>query len=370
MTRGARCPDRRRQPGRPVDRAVPAAPRSQLPGGGTAHEHRDPPARRPLPAPHGGDPPRGRARGGGPAQGGGAVPPERRHQQRRVARRPRDRELLREPERRGRGVQPDRAAVHRPGRARADPPRPRRGARGRAPLPGRVRVACAGRVGGDRDVARSRRRYRTDRADAIRRRRGWEPEPDPRPARDRDARPRPAVEQRHDLLPLRGRPEPAARGARPGRELRHEPGPAGVLPARPNRQPRLPRRQPRRRHRAARGRRGLPERAVGEHRRDDRRAARARAAPCRDRGSRHTRGRSRTWRRGERWPTAPSATRTAACSWPATPPTRCRPTVGSAATPACRTRSIWPGSWGSSWAAWPAPSCSTPTTPSGARSAR
>ena len=70
-----RRPDRRRQPGRALDRAVPAAPRGQLPGGGAAREHRDPPARRPLSAPHGRDPARGRAGGGGAAPRRGAVPP-------------------------------------------------------------------------------------------------------------------------------------------------------------------------------------------------------------------------------------------------------------------------------------------------------
>src|SRR5215475_9242033 len=37
---------------------------------------------------------------------------------------PGDRELLPEPQRRGRGVQPDGAAIHQPGRARADPAHP------------------------------------------------------------------------------------------------------------------------------------------------------------------------------------------------------------------------------------------------------
>ena len=75
----------------------------------------------------------------------GAVPAGRRDQQRRVAGRPGDRELLPEPQRGGRRVQPDGAAVHQPGRARADPAGPGGGARRAAAVPRRVHVAGAGR---------------------------------------------------------------------------------------------------------------------------------------------------------------------------------------------------------------------------------
>ena len=122
--RGCARTDRRRQPGRPVGRAVPALARSRRAGGGAARGHRDQRPGRPLPPAHGGDPALGRAGGRRPAQVAGAVPAGRRDQQRRVAGGPGDRELLPEPQRRGRRVQPDGAAVHQPGRARADPARP------------------------------------------------------------------------------------------------------------------------------------------------------------------------------------------------------------------------------------------------------
>ncbi len=136
----------------------------------------------------------------------------------------------------------------------------------------------------------------------VRRRRRRQPQPHPRPAGHRHARPRPALQQRHDLLPRRRRPQPAARGARPGRQLRHQPGAAGLLPAGPDRQPRLSRRQSRRRHGAAGDHRRLPLGAVGQRRRDDRRGARARAParrhrrpgdPGHDRGHRHVARRRR-----------------------------------------------------------------------------
>ena len=48
----------------------------------------------------------------------------------------------------------------------------------------------------------------------------------------------------------------------------------------------------------------------------------------------------------------------AACSWPATPLTRCRPTAGSEATPACRMPTIWRGSWRSCFAGLAGPGLS------------
>ena len=82
----------------------------------------------------------------------------------------------------------------------------------------------------------------------------------------------------------------------------------------------------------------------------------------------HRRSRSRTSSAGARWPTGRSGFARAASSSPATRRTSCRRPAASAATPASRTRTTWPGSSRSSCAATPAPGCSTPTTPSGARS--
>ena len=98
-------------------------------------------------------------------------------------------------------------------------------------------------------------------------------------------------------------------------------------------------------------------------------AARARAAARRHRRARdpgHDRGhrdvaRRRRQRRALR--------ARAACSWPGTPRTRCRPTAASAATPACRTPTTWPGSSPSCSRGSPAPTCWTPMTPSAGRSA-
>ena len=103
-------------------------------------EHRDPPARGSLPAPHGRDPALGWAGGVRPAQGRGAVPPDGGINNveslagREIA------SYFSNLNAGRRGVQPDGAAVHRPGRARADPARPGRGAR-RGEL--RYRVECA-----------------------------------------------------------------------------------------------------------------------------------------------------------------------------------------------------------------------------------
>ena len=239
----------------------------------------------------------------------------------------------------------------------------------------RYRVECASLVAGRRrrhgHPARSRRRLRADGALAISGRRRRQPQPDPRAAGHRHARPRAAVEQHHDLLPRRGRPGAVARGARPGRQLRHQPGPARVLPARPDRQPRLPRRQPGRRHRAARDRGGLP--ATRRGRTSPRaidRAARARAAARRHRGPGHPggdRGR-RDLARGRRQRRAlPGRARV--------PGRRRRPHDA----PQRRVRRqhrragrVQPRLEAGARAARasPGPSCSTPTTPSGARSAR
>ena len=216
------------------------------------------------------------------AQVGGEVPPQRRDQQRRVARRTRDRELLPKPQRRGRGVQPDGAAVHRPGRARADPPRSGAGARRWPAQPSRVRRARTGRrPASPRSCAIStaapRRRCARDYVVAADGNRS--------PTRERLG----IAMRGHGVLSnsvtiyfrVRSRPRAAARGPRPGRQLRHQSRAARVLPARPDGQPGVPGRQPRRRHRAPRDRCRISVGAVGERRADDRRAARAgtRCAP-------------------------------------------------------------------------------------------
>ena len=61
--RGDPGPDRRRQPGRPDDRDAARPPRHPGALGRAACRHGDPPARRPLPAAHAGDPARDGARG-------------------------------------------------------------------------------------------------------------------------------------------------------------------------------------------------------------------------------------------------------------------------------------------------------------------
>ena len=77
---------------------------------------------------------------------------------------------------------------------------------------------------------------------------------------------------------------------------------------------------------------------------------------------------SRTSRPGGPRRTARTGSGTAGCSWPATPRTWSRRTAATAATRACRTRTTWPGSWRSPWAAWPGPGCWIRMTPNGARS--
>ena len=149
----------------------PALARNRRAGGRTARGHRDQRPGRRLPPPHGGDPALGRAGGRRPAQVGGAVPAGRRDQQRRVAGGPGDRELLPEPQRRGRGVQPDGAAIHQPGRARADPAHPGHRARRSAAVPHRVHVAGAGRGPASRRssaIWRAGRRVRCGRSTSSR----------------------------------------------------------------------------------------------------------------------------------------------------------------------------------------------------------
>ena len=182
--RGCARTDRRRQPGRPVGRAVPALARSRRAGGGAARGHRDQRPGRSLPPPHGGDPALGRARGHRPAQVGGAVPAGRRDQQRRVAGGPGDRELLPEPQRRGRRVQPDGAAVHQPGRARTDPARPGRAssARGCGTAPSARRWSRT-RTASRRSSATCRSGTESFGAGEVRHRGRRKPQPGPRTAR-------------------------------------------------------------------------------------------------------------------------------------------------------------------------------------------
>ena len=220
----------------------------------------------------------------------GAVPAGRRDQQRRVPGRPGDRELLPEPQRRGGRVQPDGAAVHQPGRARADPARPGRRTRRAAALPHRVHVAGAGRGRRHGGHPRPGQRDGEHGAGAVRRRRRREPQPGPGAARHRHERPRPAVAQHHHLLPRADRPRAAAQGPQPGRPLRDEPAAARVLPARPQRQRRLPGGQPGRRHLPPGDHGRLPGRPVGQRGRGDHRAAGARAAAGRHRHPGHRGG--------------------------------------------------------------------------------
>lgn len=53
----------------------------------------------------------------------------------------------------------------------------------------------------------------------------------------------------------------------------------------------------------------------------------------------------KTWRAGSRFPAQRSVTAAQACSSPVMPRTTCRLPEASMATPVCRMRTIWPGSW-------------------------
>jgi len=176
--------------------------------------YRDQRPGRPLSSPYGGDPALGWAGGRRPVQVAGAVSAGRRNQQRRVAGGPGDRRLLPEPQRRGRRVQPDGAAIHQPGRARADPAHPGHRARRAAAVPHRVHVTGAGRGRCHGGRPRSGERDGEFSAGEVRRRGRRKPQPGRRTARHQHAWPRPAVAQHHHLLPGAGRSRAAAQ--RPG----------------------------------------------------------------------------------------------------------------------------------------------------------
>ena len=224
------------------DRHAARPPRRAVAVGRAPRGHRDPSARGPFPAAHHGGAAPARARGARAREVAGDLQPDGRHHRRRVARRARARHLRQGAQRGRRGLQPDGARLHQPGRARAAAARARARARrdacATAPRRSRSsRTTTASTVtlrdldsGDERDGAR-----------AIRRRRGRQSQPDARAAGDRHARPRGALAQHHDLLPRRLRR--AAARPQPGRDLRAQPAAARVLPDRPQRRQRLPRHQ-------------------------------------------------------------------------------------------------------------------------------
>ena len=139
------------------------------------------------------------------------------------------------------------------------------------------------------------------------------------------------------------------------------PTPARILPIGEDRARRIPRGVHGRRHQRS----GCPLR--GRHRDgrggdpDGPRRGRRRVAGGAHRGRRQVARRRR--QRGD-------VSGRVGSSSPGTPPTRCRPPVASAATPACTTPTTWPGSWRTCCAARRAPGCSTPTTRNVSRRAR
>ena len=239
--RGSPRPDRRRQPGGADDRHAARPPRRAVVVGRAPCRHGDPPASGALPAPDDGGAAPARARGAGAREVAGDVQPDGRHHRGRVACGSRARHLRRGAERGRRGVQPDAARLHQPGRARAAAARARARARGDGAQPHGGGRRRAGRRRRDGHAPRPRLRRRARGPSALRRRRGRQSQPDARAAGDRHARLRTALAQHHDLLPRRLRR--AAARSQPGRDLRAQPAAARVLPARPNRGQRLPRHQ-------------------------------------------------------------------------------------------------------------------------------
>ena len=291
------------------------------------------------------------------------VPPDRRHHRRRVARRrasspPTCRSSTRASRASARRVrvfinqdvlEPILRAPR--GRARRDRAQPHRGDGARAGR--RRRDGHAARPGARRGAHGPR---------PLRGRRRRQPQPDPRAARHRHGGPRRALAQHHDLLPRRLRA--AARGPQPGRHLRPQPRAARLLPARPGRQDGLPGHQ----HASARTSRRPEAVNVSEGITDERARELLRTAiGTPDIAGRDPR-RSSHWRAEANFADPHAAT--GACSWPATPRTSCRPTAATAATPASWTRATSRGSSPRSSRARPGPRCSTPTTPSAARSSR
>ena len=228
--------------------------------------HRDPSARRPLPA----------ADDGAAARSSGSrsacarsrcetLQPDGRHHRGRVARRPRARHLRQGAQRGRRGVQPDRARLHQPGRARAA------AARARASSSARRCATATEAVALEQDddgvtvtLARPRRRATSAQ---VRARYVVAADGNRSPMRARLGIAMRGYgelsREHHDLLPRRLRR--AAARPQPGRDLRAQPRAARVLPARPDRRHRLPRHQHGRRgrHAGRRGRRaGGPDRGA------------------------------------------------------------------------------------------------------------
>ena len=186
----------------------------------------------------------------------------------------------------------------------------------------------------DGDGPRRPRRRRAHDPGAVPRRLRRQPQPDPREPRHRRC-----GATGCSRGASRSTSAPTARsaaGPEPGRDLRHQPAAARLLPAW---------RRP--------GSAGfLVVFTVGDinepgarfvadivHRRDRRAdGPRARSATPTSRST------SRTSTSGAPSPTSRTRSRPAGCSWPATPPTPCRPPAASAATPASRTPTTWPGS--------------------------